>query len=169
MNLQVPLHHTWEFNINHMFIWVSNSIEEYWGWENFLYMKRSAAVCKWDRDFSSFGSEESSSFPSANSMFPKWRIAATIRKIASWKAYHEAKYGWGIALQVFFPFTTTSDIYLFTGTDSHDIHCPSSFQVFFCIIYPIKLIAVRLIKIMVRPWIFQFVFLNILESDISNE
>jgi hypothetical protein len=46
-------------------------------------MKSSAAVLKWNIDFSFLGFDESTSSPSANSTFPKWRMAATIRKIAS--------------------------------------------------------------------------------------
>jgi hypothetical protein len=47
------------------------------------YMKSSAAVLKWNIDFSFLGFDETTSSPSANSTFPKWRMAATIRKIAS--------------------------------------------------------------------------------------
>ena len=35
------------------------------------YMKSSAAVLRWNQDFSSLGTEESASFPFANSMFPR--------------------------------------------------------------------------------------------------
>lgn len=46
----------------------------------------SAAVWRWYTDFSSFNLEESTSFPLMKSMFPRWRIAATTRNIASyWK------------------------------------------------------------------------------------
>jgi hypothetical protein len=48
-------------------------------------MKSSAAVIRWNQDFSSLGMDESVSFPFANSMFPRCRIAATTRNIASWK------------------------------------------------------------------------------------
>ena len=48
-------------------------------------MKSSAAVLRWNRDFSSLGTEESASLPSENSTFPKWRIAATTLNIASCK------------------------------------------------------------------------------------
>lgn len=49
------------------------------------YINSSAAVLRWNQEFSSLGSEESVSFPFLNSMFPKWSIAATTRKIDSWK------------------------------------------------------------------------------------
>lgn len=48
------------------------------------YMKSSAAVLRWNQDFSSLGMDESVSFPFANSTFPRCRIAATTRNIASW-------------------------------------------------------------------------------------
>lgn len=46
-------------------------------------MKSSAAVLRWNLDLSSLGAEESGSLPSPNSIFPKWRIAATTLNIAS--------------------------------------------------------------------------------------
>lgn len=53
------------------------------------YIKSSDAVLKWNQDLSSSGSDESVSMPLTNSMFPKWRVAATTRKIAScrWSYY----------------------------------------------------------------------------------
>ncbi|WVZ01007.1 hypothetical protein V8G54_027076 [Vigna mungo] len=47
------------------------------------HMNNSAAVWRWKSDLSSFNFEESTSFPLTKSMFPRWRIAATTRKIAS--------------------------------------------------------------------------------------
>lgn len=47
------------------------------------HMKSSAAVFKWNLDFSSLGSEESGSLPFENSILPRWRIAATTLNIAS--------------------------------------------------------------------------------------
>jgi len=47
-------------------------------------MKSSAAVLRWNWDFSSLGTEESASLPSVNSTLPKWRIAATTLNIASY-------------------------------------------------------------------------------------
>lgn len=51
----------------------------------FIYMNSSAAVLKWNKDFSSLGTDESISFPFENSMLPRWRIAATTLNIASWE------------------------------------------------------------------------------------
>lgn len=47
------------------------------------HMKSSAAVSRWNQDFSSLGKDESTSFPFLNSMFPRCKIAATTLKIAS--------------------------------------------------------------------------------------
>lgn len=49
------------------------------------YIKSSAASCKWKLDFWSFITDESCSFPGENSTFPKCKIAASVRNIASWK------------------------------------------------------------------------------------
>ena len=49
----------------------------------FAHMKSSAAVCRWNRDFSSLGIDESISFPFVNSMLPRCKIAATTRNIPS--------------------------------------------------------------------------------------
>lgn len=67
-------------------------------WENnqcklamFAYMKSSAAVWRWNWDFSSLGIDESISSPFENSMLPRCKIAATTRNIASWMVIGEAR------------------------------------------------------------------------------
>ena len=50
----------------------------------FTHMKSSAAVRRWNQDFSSLGTDESISCPFVNSMLPRCKIAATTRNIASW-------------------------------------------------------------------------------------
>lgn len=39
--------------------------------ESITNIKSSAVVLRWNQDFSSFGTDESISFPLANSMFPR--------------------------------------------------------------------------------------------------
>jgi len=72
-------------NINMLRETVVEAYELYrfwWAYQS-LYMNNSAAVWRWKSDLSSFNLEESTSFPLTKSMFPRWRIAATTRKIAS--------------------------------------------------------------------------------------
>ena len=49
------------------------------------YMRSSAVVWRWNLDSSSSRTDESVSSDFANLMFPRWRIAATTLKIASWE------------------------------------------------------------------------------------
>lgn len=55
------------------------------------YMRSSAAVLKWNQDFSSLGIDESISVPLANSIFPRCRMEATTRKIASYRHTENVK------------------------------------------------------------------------------
>ena len=48
-------------------------------------MRSSAVIWRWNLDCSSSRTDESVSSDFANLMFPRWRIAATTLKIASWE------------------------------------------------------------------------------------
>lgn len=63
------------------------------------YMSSSAVILRWNLACSSFGTDESTSFPLVKTILPRWRIAATTLKIASYKREREREEGeWDASL-----------------------------------------------------------------------
>lgn len=84
MHLPRPQDHTCnKIESNNILLWKGKQEKNY-GDLLSSYMRSSAAVLRWNWAWSSFGIDESTSFPLANSILPMWRIAATTLKIASW-------------------------------------------------------------------------------------
>lgn len=113
------------------------------------YLSSSAVTLRWNLDFSSLITEESTSAPFANSIFPRCKMAATTPKIASWKNYSSWKMWMQPQVQYFFKLMEVKTDLLFLA-DSNYIHGPYSCKVLLSIIYPIQCIAVWLIKVMIR-------------------
>ena len=104
-------------------------------YQTVAHIRSSAAVFIWDLDSLSFGSDESGSLPFVSSILPKWRIAATTLKIASWnrvKQTYQRKPNAKVLNRV-----TRSQVghknvpltyscYLLIRTNSNNIHGPPS-------------------------------------------
>ena len=126
-------------------------------------MKSSAAVLRWNWDFSSLGAEESSSFPSPNSMFPKWRMAATTLNIASCKTcQNECKQNCSSSAKILNWLLGKPWTYLLISTHAYNTHSSSGFRVFFSVIHPIKFNAIRLVEIVKWSSLSQFIFFTYL-------
>lgn len=116
----------------------------------------SAAVWRWYTDFSSFNLEESTSFPLMKSMFPRWRIAATTRNIASYckkfSLFNQIYTEMSMNTCFCWCWSRKSDYLLFL-TDSYNVHGISGFQILPCIINICYFVTVRLIKIVKCSWV----------------
>lgn len=124
------------------------------------YLSNSAVVLRWNLDFSSFMTEESTSSPFANSTFPRCRIAATTIKIASWKNfYYQTECN---TTHYILTYTSRNTNLLFL-TDSNYIHSPSGCKIFLAIIYSIQLIATGLIQVMELFRVSQLKLLSLLK------
>lgn len=107
------------------------------------YMRSPETILRWNLDLSSFITDESISFPLAKSILPRWRIAATTLKIASWRKESEDK-----RVHNFNYINTCWKEYLLLFSDSNNIHSSPSGKVVLCVTHTNQIKALRLIKIM---------------------
>lgn len=140
--------HTWKENQVNIIVQVSNAKSKIP--RIYSYMRSSAAIWRWNLDLSSFRIDESISFPLANSTFPRWRIAATTLKIASWQ--RKTSYS---NFTLFISNDATNKLrnprlYLVLLTYSHNIHSSPSGKIVLSITYTDKFIATWLIQIVKR-------------------
>ena len=134
------------------------------------HMRRSAVIWRWNLDSSSFKIAESLSSPLAKSMLPRWRIAATTLKIASWERERERERGIITGFTAFICLTYAANKcfipqqkqYLLFLTYSNNIHGSLSGEIIMSITYANQFIAIWLIKIVKWFRVSQLVFLFLL-------
>lgn len=128
-------------------------------------MSSSDVILRWNVDCSSFRDDESASSPLENSIFPRWRMAATTLKIASCGDKRQKKISRSyIAINRWSENCKEETVNLFFFTYSNYIHSSSSSKILLCIIYTIKFVAARLVEIAKWLRIPQFKPLNILKK-----
>lgn len=139
------------------------------------YMRSSAVILRWNLALSSFGTDESISFPLANSIFPRWSIAATTLKIASWERAREKSEGGPSYLNVTNKLKLSlKRMNLFLVTYPNNFHCSPCGKIIMCITYTNQVIAIWLVKIVKWFRVSQLVLLNFLLTlttldEFSNE
>lgn len=117
------------------------------------HMRRSAVIWRRNLDSSSFKIDESLSSPSAKSMLPRWRIAATTLKIASWERERERDVIPGFTAFIRLTYADNNWLdpqqkhYLLFLTYSNNIHGSLSGEIIMSITYTNQFIAIWLIKI----------------------
>lgn len=129
-------------------------------------MRSSAVILRWNLAGSSFGTDESTSVPLANSIFPRWRIAATTLKIASWERERERR-GVLFETSVFLRFHVRKKLgrgYLLLSAYSNNIHSSPCGKIIMGITYTNQFVATWLVKIVKWFRICQLVLLNFLST-----
>lgn len=115
------------------------------------HMRRSAVIWRRNLDSSSFKIDESLSSPLAKSTLPRWRIAATTLKIASWERERDIIPGFTEFIRLTYADKKWLDPqqkhYLLFLTYSNNIHGSLSGEIIMSITYTNQFIAIWLIKI----------------------
>jgi len=152
MHLPRHRHHTWSNIDSHLKETINHKTQVMI--QQCSYMRSSAVVCRWNLALSSFGTDESTSFPLANSILPIWRIAATTLKMASWEQDDRTKQRGGE--QSFYTLARKKlhslflKKYLIFLTYSNNIHSSPSGKIFTSITYVSQFIAFWLVKVVKR-------------------
>ena len=143
------------------------------------YMRRSAVILRWNLALSSFGTDESISFPLANSILPRWSIAATTLKIASWEREREreresSEGGPSYLFVINQLKLSLKRMNLFLVTYPNNFHCSPCGKIIMRIAYTNQVIAIWLVKIVKWFRVSQLVLLNFLLTlttldEFSNE